>query len=354
MKDAAAALRLLAAAAFVLTAAYQVALPATVDFGASLPAALVARGLHGPEDGFRWTSGHGIIDVPGPGPGRTVEVEAAVSAWRPRGTPAPRLRVGAEGVWVEAQPAAPTEVQLVTTTTSRWRGDVEVRLESETFSPGRSDPRLLGVRLHRLRLSSAHGPFAPGRPPLLPVLWALACVQLVFWGGLAAGRPRAARRAGMAAALLLGLGLVVARLWTVRLVPFAVAAEIATILALIALPRPVRLVAAVIGEASGRLARALGALRPAPVLSIAFLAAAGALAAYRLRPVIEIPLGGGRETEKGRRAKQRDDNQGLHGLSSFLAPRDTRGIAGHATGQWRVAVLLPWPHHARSHLRHRW
>ena len=141
----------------------------------------------------------------------------------------------------------------------------------------------------------------------------------------------------MAAALLLGLGLVVARLWTVRLVPFAVAAEIATILALIALPRPVRLVAAVIGEASGRLARALGALRPAPVLSIAILAAAGALAAYRLRPVVEIPLGGGRETafEEGLGSFDARDGVRFRHLPA-RASLDLRDLGGG--GSWRVDV----------------
>ena len=136
---------LLVATAAASTAAYQVMRPVVVDFGSALAVPLSTHGLYPAEDGYRWTNGQGEIALPSPGGGRAVRLDMVVSAWRPRGTPAPQLRVIAEGASVVAEPGpAPVALSLAADTGHSVGGALDVRLESERFVPsprGSTNPR---------------------------------------------------------------------------------------------------------------------------------------------------------------------------------------------------------------------
>jgi hypothetical protein len=122
------------------------------------------------------------------------------------------------------------------------RPGMGVHVDSESFTPGRGDPRTLGVRVHQVRLSPAGGVLQPGLPPLWPVLWALAAVQLLFWIGVRiAGDPDArVFRAGLLAAALVSIGLAFARAWTVWLLPAATVSEGVLLLVVAVVPQHVR------------------------------------------------------------------------------------------------------------------
>jgi hypothetical protein len=221
-------LLLLVSTVAAVAAAYQVARPVIVDFDSPLPVPVSSRGVYPVEDGFRWTSGRSVIGVAGPGPGRTVRVEAVLSAWRPRGVPPTQVRLGVGAAAATATMGPAPVPVVVTADTAPWpRGDVELRLDSGTFAPGAGDPRVLGVRVHQLRVSDMRGTFAPGLPPLLPLLWTLFAVQVLFQVALRSARdPKAALRSGLAAAGLAAVGLAAARGWTVWLMPWIAAAAL--------------------------------------------------------------------------------------------------------------------------------
>ena len=131
------ALLRIAATTLAVTAAYQFAMPVAVDFESPWPVPVATHGVYPVEDGFRWTSGRGALRLAGPGPRRTVKVEASLSAWRPRGAPPTqvRLSIGTAGVVALVGPA-PAEISLVADTGTSATGEVEVRLESNSFAPG--------------------------------------------------------------------------------------------------------------------------------------------------------------------------------------------------------------------------
>src|SRR5262249_29992960 len=289
--------RLLLVTALALVGAYQVARPQRVEMGSSPLGGLLSRGVYPAEADYRWTSGHAPVSLAGPGSGRQVRVVATVSAWRPRGTTAPELRVAAEDSAVSAAILpAPADVTIAATTRRPWSGAVEVTFDSPTLVPGPGDPRALGVRLHAITLAPAPGAWAPGLPPLLPVLWMLTCVQLAAWTAGAARFPTAAAsRAGSVAAGVAVLVVVFARTWTVLLPAVAAAEAIAIVVAWLA-PRSAAGMSAILAEAARRLRGALPALGTRAVVALAALGAVGATLAYRAHPVIEIPMGSGRET----------------------------------------------------------
>ena len=273
--------------------------PIVVDFGSALAVPLSTHGLYPAEDGYRWTNGQGEIALPSPGGGRAVRLDMVVSAWRPRGTPAPQLRVIAEGASVVAEPGpAPVALSLAADTGHSVRGALDVRLESERFVPGRGDPRTLGVRLHQVRLSPAGGLLQPGLPPLAPVLWALAAVQLLFWIGvrIAGGPDARVFRAGLLAAAVVAIGLAVARAWTVWLLPAAAVGEAVLLLVVAVVPQHVRRVGGVIARRGGPPPAAGRALEPGPMAALAVLAVVGTVVAYWMQPIVVIPMGSGRET----------------------------------------------------------
>ena len=335
---------LLVATAAAAAAAYQVMRPVVVDLGSPLAVPLPLSGFYPAEEGYRWTNGQGEIELPGPGPARAVTVDVIVSAWRPRGTPAPQLRVTTEGTSALAEPGpAPIALHLAARTTSSARGALEVRVESERFAPGRGDVRTLGVRVHQVRLTSARGLVQPGLPPLAPALWAMAAVQLLFWTWvrIAGGDGARAFRPSLAAAALIAAGLALARAWTVWLLPGATGGAAALLLLVAVFPEHVRRFGGVVADAARRLVDAGRALELGPVAAVILLGAAGTVLAYWMQPVVVIPMGGGRETafETGLGSFDARDGVRFRHVGTRAA-LDLRDLGGSA---WRVSVTAASP-----------
>ena len=136
---------LLVATAAAATTAYQVMRPVVVDLGSALAVPLSMRGLYPAEEGYRWTNGQGEIALPSPGRGRAIRLDMVVSAWRPRGTPAPQLRITAEGASVVAEPGpAPVALTLLADTSPSMRAGMERPRRFGELHPrswGSTDPR---------------------------------------------------------------------------------------------------------------------------------------------------------------------------------------------------------------------
>ncbi|HEV7501523.1 MAG TPA: hypothetical protein VGQ33_16020, partial [Vicinamibacteria bacterium] len=230
----------------------------------------------------------------------------------------------------------PAVLTLQTTTAFSWTGGVELRLDSETFAPGRDDPRVLGVRIHDVRVSPAGGPFAPGLPPPLPLLWALAAVQIVFWTVATTPGARGAREAGFLAAALVAIGIAGARAWTVGLLPWLVVALLLAFAIVRLMPWRARATAALVADAGRRVALGVRSIRPGPLAALAILAAVGTVAAYRAQPVLVIPMASGREIAFERGLGSFDSLDGVR-FRHVTAPAelDLRDAGG---GPWRIAV----------------
>ena len=111
--------RLLVAVLLGLAAAWQV--PSTLTVRATdLISPLTFRGFGDAESGFRWSGAKSEIVFPDPGPGWPVRVEVDLSAWRPRGRPAPVVTVTAGGHGVTVQPPPGTETRGTATVGLRY------------------------------------------------------------------------------------------------------------------------------------------------------------------------------------------------------------------------------------------
>jgi hypothetical protein len=329
-----------------ISAAYQV--PSAMTLRASdLLSAVTYRGFGGPESGFRWSGAHGEIVFPDPGPGCPARVEVLLSGWRPRGQPAPLVTLTAGGNSVSSRPSSGSETVVVDTITSgTWRSDLVVSIDSETFRPGPGDPRTLGVRVTEARLR----PLASGirAAPLGALVTGAAAVLLLFLTLVRAGAPpRAAERAGIAAALALASGYAFARPWTAAASQPLLFLVAAAAVAAHVLPRPVR-VATRLGAAAARALRA-GALRLLD-WRVAALCAAGALAvvaAYRAQPRVDVVLGSGGEVAVARGFGAYD---AVPGVRYRRAPRgaelDLRDLGGGT--QWNVVITASHEGRARQ------
>jgi hypothetical protein len=336
VRRAAARLGLLAALA--VSAAYLVQLPQSLPLAGPLGSALL-DGFHPSEGASRWSSGHGVVRFPDPGPGVRYRVELDVSAWRPRGHDAGRATVAAGGEAREARLAArPETVSLAASAPGWWRGDLVVVLDSDTFRPGPSDTRLLGARLHGARLMPLAGVIGMRRPPLGQVVAAVLATAALFFGlvKLGAGR-RAAERAAGSAALLLALAFVFARPWAAVLAwPLAMAASALAVLASSA-PGAARGAAGLLGQSGRAMAVGLRALRAWPALAVAAGAGLAVTAAYRAHPALTIDLGSGHEAAVARRFGASDGAEGVTFRQPLRgAELDLRDFGGG--GPWMIAL----------------
>jgi hypothetical protein len=327
------------AAALLVSAAYQVALPVTLRLGPGLVASRAARDMHAPEDGYRWTRETSAVSLPGPGPFRRVNVEVIVSAWRPRGQPLPEVELAAEGARARAATAPrPRTVALETATRRWWSGGVELTLASPTVQPSRTDARRLGVRLHEVRLSTPSR-WSPGLPPVRAV--ALAALMAAALAGAArrAGASGAAVRAGgFMVAALLGLAHVFARACAVVLLPLFTVVAVVLLASSPWLRPAAAAVLALARDAARRVGRAAADLAPWPALAIAAAACAATWAAYAAAPVLDLDLGSGRE-EPYAQGLLAYDAEGAASIrhASNGAGLDLRDLGGGTT--WRIEVV---------------
>jgi hypothetical protein len=328
-----------AAAALAVTASYQLALPITIPMGPGLLSTRLARDLHAPEEGFRWTREASGVSIPGPGPFREVTVEAAVSAWRPRGQPLPDVDLRAEGARVRVPATARAQTIALPTLTRRlWSGDVELEVAAPAIQPGRGDPRRLGVRLHSVRLATP-SLWSPGLPPLRSLVLAmLATAALVGTALRLRATAAAARTAGYAVAVATGLALAFARAHAVVLLPMAAAAAVLLLAAAPLLPAAAGAAGDLTRRAARRLAVGAAALWPWPVAALAAAALVATCIAYATAPVLDLDLGSGREEPyaRGLLAYDADGPVTLRHLPDG-AVLDLGDLGGGTT--WRVEVV---------------
>jgi len=319
--------------------------PFRLDVGSALGPPLATDGLYPAESGFRWTAGRATIVLPAIGRGRPVVLVAVLSAWRPRASASPQVRIAAGDLSAVATIGpSPAEITVGPVRSDAWRGALALRIDSDTFAPGRGDPRTLGARVHEIRVAPADGAWAPGAPPLALLLWAMLAVPLVLAIASATGaRPSIASASALALLALVVMGVIVARVWTARLLPVLVTAEVVVLGFAVLLPGRVRAVLTVTGDALGRLASAARALaHPVPLALLTLLASLGTVLAYRAKPVVSIPMGSGRETSFESGLGSFDAADGIR-FRHVAAPAslDLRDLGGG--GRWRATLTAAAP-----------
>lgn len=289
--------RVALAAALAVAAAYQASPKVTIDLGSGILGSLAARDLYDTEADYRWTRAISGVVVPDPGPGLRVRVEADVVGWRPRGQKPPRLVLEAAGTARHAQPSSAGEtVSLETATSGWWDSDLEVVFRSETFAPGGQDPRLLGVRVYRVRLVPLGARLALRRPPLRQVVLGAAALVLIFGLLLRMCRdePRA-QRLSLAIAAAVGLAYAFARPYAAAL-SWPAVLLLALVTAIVELAPGSVATAAELGTAIARCGwRGLRLVARPPAAGLVLAGALAVTLSYRVRPSLEIDLGTGRE-----------------------------------------------------------
>ncbi len=227
---------LLFLAVFLTAMGYQLQRPAEVDVGALGDRAYLQAtplqldtGFNGDEHlgngvSYRWTKHSSTVRLPDLGWNGPAQLSIRARGWRPEGQAVPWVDVYCDGVLVGGfSPGADWRVENFTV--ERVIGshpDLQVTLQTETFTPEGADKRILGAQLDWVRLEPAGQSF-----PVLPP-WR----QLLFWG-LAAGLgfialrrrlPRAAFWIVLGTVALVAVGLALAREKVTPLAPWAAGA----------------------------------------------------------------------------------------------------------------------------------
>ncbi|GMR24002.1 MAG: hypothetical protein BMS9Abin37_2488 [Acidobacteriota bacterium] len=283
-----------------VTLAYQLPAVLELDLGRNFPSALAIENFHDTEQGYRWTRAESRIVFRDPGGFRDALVELELSGFRPP-SPEPRepplVVIEAAGESVQLRPGRRRAWHSLETRTSGWwSSDVVVLVRSQTFSPGAGDDRALGVRIHRVRLTT-EGP-AWTAPPLRQLLSSVMIVVLGFlWF-----RRRSKRFAtATAAGVVLAGGFAFARGTTALFVPIVAAILVALTLVRVLTPSVARFADEVCRAAARSLVENMADFSRGRSAVLAILTVSGVWASYRLTPHVDIDLGSGAATEIAQR-----------------------------------------------------
>jgi len=176
-----------------ISAAYQVRVPSEVRLGEQGDR-LYIRGFYPPEsnpyDVYRWSGEKGIVRFPGVGSPQALALRIRMNGVRPEGVPLPRILLSVNGREI-AHLTAAGQMEIYEFQIPRekvgWSGDVEVEIQSETFSPIGQDRRELGVIVDWVMiLPHAEGIVIPSPLPLASVAIPLLAAFLALgWRKLA-------------------------------------------------------------------------------------------------------------------------------------------------------------------------
>lgn len=325
--------RLLPAALLLVSAAFQFQGPVVLRAGDSL-AAPAFRDFFPAEEGLRWSGAQSAVVFPNPGPALPVRVELLISGWRPPRTPSPRVVVSAGGRSVAIQPGPGAQTLSLETTSRGWLEPLTVEIQSDTFAPGATDPRRLGVRVEEVRLI----PSRPGLriPPVGPILQTALCALLIaFIFRRSGATPRLQETSSLvfvlAAALLFTATRPLAGLWAGTLVTLlGVIAIMAAVL-----PRVAVSAGGLVAESARALQAGLVRLGDIHVVTLTVAATLLVTLAYRSQSKIEIDLGSGREVAV---ARGFGAFEGKGDLKSRRTPRtsslDLSDFGGYTS--WRI------------------
>jgi hypothetical protein len=303
--------------------------------GPSVGGEALLEGFFPAEGELRWSAARARVRFPDPPPGAPVRVELDLAGLRPRGQAAPLVRLAAGDARTSARPdRRGMTVSLEAVPTGAWHSELVVELESETFSPGGSDPRRLGVQLRGARLVPLAG---TRRPPLAPLARSalIAFLVLAIAMGLDARRRLAdalGLAAGLACGALQGLAPLQAAVWS-PLVAASLAGIAAVMLVRPSLTRAARDLAA---EVAAALALGVRRLAGAPMACVLVLGALGVVAAHRLQPEVAFPIGSDRSAWLTSGFGPFDAADGRTFRSARGARLDLRDFGGGSS--WRVVV----------------
>ncbi len=275
--------------------AYQLPAVLEIDLGRNFPSALAIENFHDAEHGYRWTRAESRLVFRDPGGFRDALVELELSGFRPP-SPEPReppivvieaagesvrLRAGRRRAWHS----------LEARTSGWWSSDVVVLVRSQTFSPGAGDDRALGVRVHRVRLTTDGTAWTA--PPLRQLLSSIIIVALVFQWFRRRSKPF---QTATAAGLVLAGGFAFTRASATLFVPIVAAVFIALTLVRFLAPSVARFADEVCRASARSLVANVSGLARGRVAVLAVLTVSGVWASYRLAPHVEIDLGSGAAT----------------------------------------------------------
>jgi hypothetical protein len=266
--------------------------------GSGLLGALSVHDFHGAEGTYRWTRDRSSLIFPDPGPGLEIRVEAEVSGFRPRGESLPLLVVQAGGASVRTQVARGVETIAVDTVTEGWwKSDLEVQFLSETFTPGESDRRALGVRVHAVRLRPLASGFWPlGLPPARQLVTTTFGLLLLFGLLIRAGQPhRRAFHVGLLVALAWAFAFALARPYAALLSPTMFWTLALATAAYLLFPNATRFWVDSVSEAAQAAGRGVRLACGKRAAALAMLGLIGVTASYLARPVLQIDIGSGEE-----------------------------------------------------------
>jgi hypothetical protein len=321
-----------------VAAAYLVQIPQAVP-AEGLPLGGALEGFHAVEDGYRWSTDRASVRFRDPGAGVVFRVELDLSAWRPRGRPPAGVTFSAGGARQQASVSGRRQTFTAHVTPSGWwRSEVVATLDAETFRPGPSDLRQLGVRLHAARLVPLSGVVGWRRPPLGQGVAAACVTVFAFLALVGLGvAPRAAERVAGALPLVMVLAFAFARPWAVTATwPLALVAAAAATVVWTA-PDVARALPALLADAGRSLLLGARVWRAGPAVGVVAGTALAVLLAHRAYPRLEVDLGSGSE---GAVVHGFGASDGADGVTFRQALRgaevDLRDFGGGSS--WTIAV----------------
>lgn len=277
---------------------YQVSRPLVIPVGNAFWSAPFVEGFHDAEGHYRWSRARSCVTFPDLGPGRRGLVELDIAGFRPRGQKSPMVVLEAQGTTRQFEAERRIEtLQILTEAEGWWSSDIEVCLRSELFTPGPTDERSLGVRVHEARWVPRGSTWVWGFPPLRQV--ALVGLTLCLLYGILVQigiRSRHAFLYGLTMACLSGVAYAGAR-------NTMAAAAFPLLLLSALLFATTWLFPSLVGRGrrfflSAGMAARQGLLTVAQwqTLVLVVMGIFGITITYVARPELEIDLGSGRET----------------------------------------------------------
>jgi Gpi18-like mannosyltransferase len=137
-----------------------------------------------PYDVYRWSGQKGLIRFPGIGIPRAVTLRLRMNGARPEGVPLPRIVLKVNGQKL-SELTAEGQMKIyefdVPAKMVGWSGDMELQIDSETFSPAGGDLRELGLMVDWVMVVPQHqGIVVPAPLPLASVVFAvtIGCLPL--------------------------------------------------------------------------------------------------------------------------------------------------------------------------------
>ncbi|MBN2370418.1 MAG: hypothetical protein JXO72_08015 [Vicinamibacteria bacterium] len=328
------------AAALFVAFAYQIRRPMEITADSLALRMAGARGLWAATNDFAWTRGASTFVLPEPGHDLRVRVDLRISGWRPRGQDPPLVYVRAGDAVASSRVNRRIEtLSLETKTRGVLRSDLAVTLHSETFIPGRSDPRELGVRFHGVRLTPLDAALGLTRPPLRPLI--ICALQAFVLFGLLVRigvSIRCTTMATTAIAVVWGLAFVVARVYAAVMAPPMLVISIVALSFSYAAPRLVRAALVSVREAGRAAGRGLRLAMDRRALALLVFGVAAFLTAHMARQTLDIDLVSirGRAVARGFGVADLAD-----GRRFLYAPRGARldlsDFGVH--GIWRIEVV---------------